>query len=347
MVAPTKHNRVPASRIGRRTFLAALPSLLAPGILRVAAAQRRYRIAFANLNEEPGVRIEGLGFTGAEIRRSFELAARTLPVEMIYYDNGGDGDKALANVDDAIGRKVDFFVEFFSDPEVNAEVGSKLQAAGIPALAIDYPVQGAPLFAADNLAAGRIAGETLGEFAKQNWADQTVLAVIAGDLGDPAPYLADRLQGIAEGLHQDWPEISPARLDTGGNPVRVEGLLTKFMASQTRRKILIATLDDPTALAAKSAVERAVRLGDCVIVSQGLDRSVHGGANDKKEIDANNRGSILLGSVAYYLDRYGYEVLPLALKRLSGEELPQRTLTKHTLVSSRNVFTEYPPFDMN
>jgi ribose transport system substrate-binding protein len=82
-------------------------------------------------------------------------------------------------------------------------------------------------------------------------------------------------------------------------------------------------------------------------VSQGLDRSIHGGANDKKEIDANNRGSIVLGSVAYYLDRYGYEVLPLVLKMLSGEELPRRTTTKHILVSSKNVFTEYPPYDMN
>jgi hypothetical protein len=29
------------------------------------------------------------------VRRSFELAARTLPVDMIYYDNGGDPEKAL------------------------------------------------------------------------------------------------------------------------------------------------------------------------------------------------------------------------------------------------------------
>jgi hypothetical protein len=45
-------------------------------------------------------------------------------------------------------------------------------------------------------------------------------------------------------------------------------------------------LDDPTALGAKSAIERAGRIGDCVIVSQGLDRSIHGGASDKKEIPA-------------------------------------------------------------
>ena len=34
--------------------------------------------------------LEGLGFTGSDLRRSFELAARTLPVDMVYYDNAGD-----------------------------------------------------------------------------------------------------------------------------------------------------------------------------------------------------------------------------------------------------------------
>ena len=53
----------------------------------------------------PGARLEGLGFTGVDVRRSFELAARTLPVDMIYYDNAGDADTAVANADDAIARR--------------------------------------------------------------------------------------------------------------------------------------------------------------------------------------------------------------------------------------------------
>ena len=44
--------------------------------------------------------------------------------------------------------------------------------------------------------------------------------------------------------------------------------------------------------------------------------------NDRKEIDPNNRGSIVIGSVAFYLDRYGYDVLPLALRMLRGETGP-------------------------
>ncbi len=293
------------------------------------------------------MRLEGLGFSGAEIRRSFELAARTLPVEMLFYDNGRDAAKALANVAAAVGEKVDLFIEYQSDAATNAEIARRLKAAGIPVLAVNHPVPGAPLYAADNLAAGRIGGVALGQFAKQNWPDESLVAAIVGDLDDAAGSPADRARGIADGLRQELPDVALTRLDSGGNPLRIEGVLSKFLAAQPRRKVLVGALDDASALAAKTAIELARRLGDCVIVSQGVDRSVHGGASDRKELDPSNRGSILLGSVAYYMDRYGYDVLPLALQMLRGETVPTKTTTKHVLISAKNIFAQYPPYDMN
>src|SRR6185437_1874908 len=120
---------------------------------------------------------------------------------------------------------------------------------------------------------------------------------------------------------------------TGGQPVRADALLTKFLRAQRGQRLLIATLDDLAAVHARNAIEMNRRQSDCIIVSQGLDRNIHGGASEKKEIDPNNRGSVVLGSVAYFMDRYGYEVLPLALRLLSGETLPERTVTRHLLVT--------------
>jgi ribose transport system substrate-binding protein len=315
---------------------------------RAASGQaRRFRVAFANLNEEPGTSIEGLGFSGLEIRRSFELASRSLPLDMIYYDNGGDTGKALANAADAVSRKVELLIEYNSDAAANAEIARQLKTAGIPVLAINHAIPGAPLYAADHVAAGRIAGQTLGQFAKQNWSDETPIIAILGDVADPNPSIAARIQGVTEGLRQELPNIQPILLDSAGHPVRAEGVLAKFLGTQTKRKVLVATLDDASALAAKSAIETAARTSDCVIVSQGASRIIHGGASEKKEIDPANRGSIILGSVAYYLDRYGHEVLPIAMRMLQGEPVPARTATKHVLISAKNVFREYPPYDMN
>jgi ribose transport system substrate-binding protein len=334
----------PRPVLRRRPLLA---GLLASGLGVARAETRRFRIALANLDETPGVMLEGLGFTGADVRRSFELAARTLPVDTVYFDNAGDGARAIANAKAAIAARVDLLIEYKADPDANAEIARQLAAARIPALALVHPLPGAPLYGPDNHAAGRIAGRALGDFARENWPDQQVLGVLIGDLADPGTAVTERVQGITDGVHESLPTLQFASLDTGGQSMRADALLTKFLLTQRGQRILIATLDDLAAVYAKNAVEMNRRQSNCIIVSQGLDHNIHGGVSEKKELDPNNRGSVVLGSVAYFMDRYGYDVLPLALRLLAGEKLPPRTVTKHILVTATNVFREYPPFDMN
>jgi ribose transport system substrate-binding protein len=339
----------PAPLAGRRRFcFSLLGAVTAAALPRLGFAQeRRYTIAFANLTEEPGVTIEGTGFTGPEVRGSFVLAARKLPIDLVPYDNQRDAKKALANAEDAIARKVDLFVEYFTDPDTNAAVAARLKAAGIPILALNHPVPGAPLYTIDNEAAGRIAGEVLGQLAMRGWRGQPMVAAIVGPVEDKADRVPERVKGVTEGLRAKLPAVKPVTLDTQGNPARVAALLGKYVAAHPGAKILVAATDDSTALAAKSALEAAGRASDAAIVSHGVDRNIHGGINDKKEIDPANRGSIVIGSVAFYLDRCGYDVLPLALRILRGEAVPPRTVTKHLLVTATNVFVEYPPYDMN
>jgi ribose transport system substrate-binding protein len=312
----------------------------------LAPAQRQYVVAFANLTEEPGVTLEGTGFTGREIRESFVLAARAYPVEMVFYDNQRDDARALQNADAAIARKVDLYIQYHAGA-ANATIAEKLKAAGIKVLALNYPVPGAPLYTVDNLAAGRVAGQALAQFALRSWRGQPTAAVVVGNLSATADRVPERAQGVTEALAQRLPAVKVTALDTHGNPAQVAPLLGKFLAAHPSGKLLLAATDDTTALAVKSAVEAAGRVHDAAIVSHGVDRTIHGGMNDRKEIDPSNRGSIVIGSVAFYLDRYGYEVLPLAMRMLRGESLPARVTTRHVLVTATNVFIEYPPYDMN
>src|ERR1700676_3299990 len=337
------------SGVGRRSFMvgAFLAGVLAGGLAPARAEGRRFRIALANLDETPGVMLEGLGFTGAELRLSFELAARTMPIDMLYFDNAGDPARAIANAEAAIAAKVDLMIEYNADADANAEIARRLGAAAIPALALVDPLPGAPLYGPDNRGAGRIAGRALGAFALETWPGEQVLGVLIGDLADPGPAIGDRVEGITEGVREALPNLKLAPLDTGGQSVRADALLAKFLQTRRGQRLLIATLDDLAAVYARNAIDMSRRQSDCVIVSQGLDRNIHGGASEKKEIDPHNRGSVVLGSVAYYIDRYGYDVLPLALRLLAGERLPPRTATQHLLVTAANVFREYPPFDMN
>jgi ribose transport system substrate-binding protein len=336
-----------APRLRRRTFLhlTALTALAAAG--RAAAQQRRFTIGFANLTDDPGVRIEGLGFTGEEIRSSFVLGARGLPIDLVLYDNGRERAKAIANAEDAVQRKLDLYIQYCDDRAANDEVARRLASARVPVLAVNFPVGNASLYAADNREAGRLAGDALGRFALTTWPGRVLAATILGAVKDPAEAVQARIAGITEGLHRQLPDVVPAQLDSGGNFLEAQAQLRRFFAKESGAQVLIATLDDATALAAKLAAETAGRVPDTVIVSQGCDPSVHGGASSNKVIHPNNRNSIVLGSVAYFFDRYGSEILPLALKMLRGEQVPARSFTSHVLITAKNVFRIYPPIDMN
>jgi ribose transport system substrate-binding protein len=314
--------------------------------LAPAGAQRQYVVAFANLTEEPGVTVEGTGFTGREIRESFVLAARAHPIEMVFYDNQRDDARALQNADAAIARKVDLYIEYHRGT-ASAAIGEKLKAAGIRVLAVNYPVPGAPLYTIDNLAAGRVAGEALAQFALRSWRGQPTTAAVIGNVSATADRVPERSKGVTETLRQRLPAVRVTDIDTKGNSAQVGPLLGKFLAAHPTGKLLLAATDDATALAVKAAVESAGRVQDTAIVSHGMDRTIHGGMNDRKEIDPANRSSIVIGSVAFYLDRLGYEVLPLAMRMLRGESLASRVTTRHILVTAANVFVEYPPSDMN
>lgn len=334
---------------GRRCASALVVVVLFAAVLAGSAAAqgRRWTVAFANLTEEPGTTLDGTGFTGAQVRESFTLAARSFPIDVVFYDNRRDERTALANVEDAVARKVDLYVQYCADSGTNATAARRLSAAGIPVLAVNYAVPGAPLYAADNIAAGRIAGEALGAFAVRTWRGQPTAVAVLGALSDGARHGPERSRGLAEGFTRTLPGVGLASLDTQGNLAQVAPLLGKFLAAHPRRKVLVAALDDATALAAKGVIEAAGRSPDAAIVSHGADRSVRGGSTEKKEIHPDNRGSILIGSVGFYLDRYGYEILPLALRILRGESVPPRTVTRHLLITPANVFAEYPPYDMN
>jgi ribose transport system substrate-binding protein len=262
---------------------------------------------------------------------------------MVFYDNARDGGKALANAEDAIARKVDLYIQYHRDAAVNAGIAARLKAAGIPLLAVNAPVPRAPLYTADNTAAGHIAGKALATFAARAWRGQPAAAALVGALAQQP----ERAAAVAAVLKRAMPSLRVASLDTQGNPAQVAAAVGKWAAANPATKLLVAAMDDATALAAKAALESVGRLADGAIVSHGVDRSVHGGINDRKEIDPNNRGSIVLGSVAFYLDRYGDDVLPIALRMLRGEPVPERTATRHLLITAANVFVEYPPSDMN
>ena len=98
-------------------------------------------------------------------------------------------------------RKVDLYVQYHRGGTANAAVAQKLKAAGIPVLAVNAAVPGAPLYSLDNAMAGRIAGDALAQFAGRTWAGQPIAAVVIGRVSTNT----ERVQGVTEALRKRLP----------------------------------------------------------------------------------------------------------------------------------------------
>jgi ribose transport system substrate-binding protein len=58
--------------------------------------------------------------------------------------------------------------------------------------------------------------------------------------------------------------------------------------------------------------------------------------------ELRRKGTRLIGSVPYFPERYGEELLPLALAILQKKPVPSSVFIKHELITPRNVGLVYP-----
>ena len=122
-----------------------------------------------------------------------------ITIKVIRVDNAGDGAKAVENVDNLILQGIDVLVEFNLDAAVNDTIYEKCQNAGIPVMAIDIPVGDAPYMGANNVLAGQLCGEALGDLVNENW-EGKVDAVLFEHTPEAGEVVQTRMDSILDGL---------------------------------------------------------------------------------------------------------------------------------------------------
>jgi ribose transport system substrate-binding protein len=82
------------------------------------------------------------------------------------------------------------------------------------------------------------------------------------------------------------------------------------------------------------AFEEAGRRSDCAVVGQN--------AEAEARVEMREPRSPLIGSVAYYPERYGDGLIRLSLDILARKPVPPAVFMKHQLVTPENVDHAYP-----
>jgi len=288
---------------------------------------RPYRIGFATQGDSDFCRV---------VVQSIETAAAREHVHLITVNNRYSAREALRNVDILIQERVDLVIEYQTYERVAPAVASKFLEASTPVIAIEIPHPGCPYFGANNYKAGLIGGKALGRWARENWGgkvDQIVLLElrIAGSL------LELRTTGLLDGIRAELPSAASvpiAHLNGRGDFEQVLEVIRQYLRRAPAKRTLIGCVNDVCALAALHAFEEAGAGDRFAVVGQNAIRETRN--------ELRRPGTRLVGTVAYFPERYGDVIIPLALSILQKKTVPSTVFVRHQLITPRNVDLIYP-----
>ncbi|PYQ80946.1 MAG: LacI family transcriptional regulator, partial [Acidobacteria bacterium] len=98
--------------------------------------------------------------------------------------------------------------------------------------------------------------------------------------------------------------------------------------------IVVGAINDPSALGALRAFQEAGRTASCAIVGHN--------ASPEGRAELRQPGTRLVGSVAYFPEKYGDQILKVALDILHRRPVPPAVFVKHQMVTPDNINHIYP-----
>jgi ribose transport system substrate-binding protein len=329
---------VERTALPKTTTFRLLRTLIHGGLLE-RATSGVYRNRFGPVTARPfriGFAAQGDSEFCRTVMQNMETAAAREHVHLITVNNRYSAREALRNADLLIREKVDLILEYQTYERVAPVIASKFLEANTPVIAIEIPHPGANYFGANNYKAGLIGGKALGRWAREQWSgkvDQVLLLElpIAGSL------LELRITGLLDGLRAELPQLSGvpiAHLNGRGDFEEILDVLRQYLRRAPARRTLIGCVNDVCALAALRAFEEAGASERCAVVGQNAILDTRN--------ELRRPGTRLVGTVAYFPERYGDEIIPLALSILQKKQVPSTVFVKHQLITSRNVDLIYP-----
>src|SRR3954453_22217731 len=271
-----------------------------------------------------------------EVSSSLERAARQEGIELIALDNRYSAKIAQRNADLLVREKVDLAIEFQTDETIAPIVAAKYRDAGIPMIAIDIPHPGATYYGANNYEAGLIGGRYLGRWVKEHWQSE-VDEILLLELKRAGNLPRMRLSGLLVGINLVLPSAASCSviyLDGDGELGKSFEVVRRHLRSSNARHVLVGAINDPSALGALRAFEEAGRSENCAVLGQN--------ASPEGRSELRQPKTRFVGSVAYFPERYGDDLIRVSLDLLNQRPLPPAVFVEHKLITPGTVDHYYP-----
>jgi ABC-type sugar transport system substrate-binding protein len=234
--------------------------------------------------------------------------------------SGTDDEGVIAAIQSMVAQGVDAIAITPTSPNVAAEL-QKAVDAGIPVVLIDNDIPDwdgkSALVATDNYAGGVLAGEWL----RENIAEGSTLAVLAGVLGNPS--LDARVDGMIEGL-DGWAEIV-STIATDCDQTKGLNAGQDILTANPDLDAIYAACGPPLT----GALEAVAAAGRTDLVTVGFDAS-------PDEVAAIAAGT-QTASVAQFPSKMGSLGVQAAYEAAIGMQIATNIDTGTALVTAENV----------
>jgi len=272
------------------------------------------------------------------VREGIETEVARRGWNLVNMDNQLDGTISLANTRSAVELGADLIIKFNPDSAIAPAIMDIVTEAGIPTIAVDIPLPGAPYFGANNFVAGEVGGVALAELGLEEFGPEIDFLVVV-TRPDGGELIIERQDGIIAGARELYPDLTDDQiiiLDGRGDVLPSQEVFTAFLtANPDATRILVGSVNDQSGQGAFAAAEIANRQDHVLIISQGADTS----ALDNLRMPERNAWR---GSVSYAPELYGYFMMPTVELMLAGEPFPMYTYVDHFIVTWDNINDIYP-----
>ncbi|MDD5659186.1 MAG: sugar ABC transporter substrate-binding protein [Actinomycetota bacterium] len=278
----------------------------------------------------------------AKVSAGIREEAKKAGVELEYTEAMMDGAKMIANTQTLIDKGCDLIIDFNWIPEVGVTMLKMCNDAGVKLISMDTVYEGTYYFGANSYKAGQVLGEYMSGLIKEKWngkIDAFVgLYYLAG--GD---IVMDRVKGCedylkdAEGIEFPSDDMN-FLFDAGSSDqtVNCKQKATDFLTAHPDLKhIVFVTHNDESGAGVFAGIEASAREADCLLGSTGGDTPF------QDHIRAGG-GDVWVASSAFAPEKYGAQVIPMAIDILEGKDVPMEVYLEHFVINKDNLDEYYP-----
>lgn len=286
-------------------------------------------VGLCNINEK--------GVFGKLVKYGFENACKERGWNLLYADNNSDGQTAVSNAETMALQSPDFVVDMNVDASVGQTIMDIFNNAGIPVLAVDIALPGAPFFGIDSAQLGYFNGETAAQYIKDNYDGAVDYVVLMTQIAS-GDEVQKRVRACVDALDDNgigYTEVVEleGENDAGKSQQRFADFLTGHPDAES---VVVFTINENSAQGVYAAACTADREWDIRIFSANC------GSQFVEPMYASEGNQSWVCTISNFTELYGSQCCDLIEQYLATGEIADNTCCQFEAITWDNINDYYP-----